>query len=133
MSGLRQREPRRLDPAYLRWVRKLPCVACAVNGRAIYGCEAAHVKIAVAEHGWRGHGLSERSHDDRAVGLCSYCHRTGRQAQHAMGERKFWLALGICPGCLCEALVSAYEAGQSGLEVIWSAVRAARERPTDHL
>lgn len=133
MSGLRQRDPRREDPKYLRWVRLLPCVQCAWKGRVTVGCEAAHVKIGLAEHGWREFGGGERSHDDHAVSLCPSCHRTGSDAQHRNGERKFWLRLGICPGCLCLSLKSAYDAGESGITVIWTAVRSAKHSPTDHL
>ena len=131
---LRQREPREQDSAYLRWIRRQCCVACAVEGKATYPSEAAHCKLAIAEHGWRGWGLSEKSDDRKCTPLCASHHRLRRDAQHgSRGERGFWLKLGICPACLCEALNSAYDAGQTGLEVIWTAVRRARERPTDHL
>ncbi len=130
---IRQREPRRLDPAYLKWIRKLPCLHCAWLGRAVFGCESAHVKIGVAEHGWREHGGGERSHDDHALPLCPWSHRTGPEAQHRNGERKFYLRMGICPGCACEALRAAYEAQESGIPVIWQIVHAAKRSPTTHL
>lgn len=122
----RQREPRLRNELYLRWVRRLPCVRCAWNGRFNVPSEAAHCKLAIAAHGWRGWGLSERSDDTKALPLCSRCHRTDNDAQHTSSERKFWDAMCICPACLSEALLSAYLADASGMEVIYSAVRLAR-------
>lgn len=131
---LRQREPRQQEPEYLKWIRRQPCIACAVGGKATYPSEAAHCKLPIAAHGWRGWGLSEKSDDRKCTPICAHHHRTGNDAQHGKrGERGFWLHLGICPACLAEALSAAYDAGLSGLEVIWTAVRAAREHPADHL
>lgn len=123
---IRQRDPRRTDRAYLAWIRKLPCLHCAATGRAVFGCEAAHVKMGIAAHGWREHGWGERSHDDHALPLCPASHRTGPDAQHVVGERRFWDRLGICPACVCEALRAAYDAGESGIPVIWDAVHRRR-------
>lgn len=122
---IRQREPRRRDPAYLKWVRRLPCVGCACAGIAKYGVEAAHYKGPIAAHGWREAGISERGDDVRCLGLCPACHR-GPKGEHMSGQRRYWDSLGICPACLALSLRSAYEAGDSGLQVIWSAVRARR-------
>lgn len=108
------------------WVARLPCLACAVEGRARFGVEVAHCKLPIAAHGWRGWGHSEKSDDRKTIGLCSAHHRTGPDAQHGCGERQFYDRLGICPACLCEALNAAYDAGASGLDVIWTAVRARR-------
>lgn len=130
MSASRQREPRQRDAAYLAWIRRCPCVACAAQGRFTVPCEAAHVKLAIAAHGWRGWGLGEKSNDKNAAPLCVPHHRTGNDAQHAVGERKFWIGLGVCPGCLCENLNAAYEADHAGIEVIYQAVRA---QAPDHL
>lgn len=128
----RQREPRRFDRPYLDWLRDLPCVHCAVLGRLNLSVEAAHCKLAIAAHGWREAGVQEKSDDRRATPLCSHHHRTGRDAQHRVGERKYWDGLGICPACLCEALSAAYDAQQPGAPVIWAAVRTRRRdgRPT---
>lgn len=113
------------------WVKTLPCIACATTGRAVFGSEAAHCKLAIAAHGWREGGVQEKSHDRRCLPLCPQHHR-GRDGEHSMGQRKFWDGLGICPACLCEALAAAYDAGAPGLEVVWDAVRGRRRdgRPT---
>lgn len=123
---IRQREPREREQAYLLWIKRLPCVACAVGGRARFGSEAMHCKLPIAAHGWRGWGHGEKSNDRNCTPGCAAHHRTGRDAQHAVGERQYWDRLGICPACLCEALNAAYDAGASGLDVIWTAVRARR-------
>ena len=102
----RQREPRRRDRDYMGWVKSLPCVACAVEGRAVFGSEFAHCKLAIAAHGWRGAGVQEKSHDRRGAPLCPEHHR-GKTGEHLNGARQFWDRLGICPACLSEALSSA--------------------------
>lgn len=123
---LRQREPRRHDRPYMGWIKGLPCVGCAVRGMVNLQSEAAHCKLPIAAHGWRGWGHSEKSDDRKCTPLCRHCHRTGAGAQHATGERQFWDALGICPGCLAEALSAAYDAQASGSAAIWEAVRGRR-------
>lgn len=122
---IRQREPRRRDRDYMGWLARLPCVACAAAGQARFGVEIAHNKLSIAAHGWRGAGVQEKSHDDRALPLCPGHHR-GTGGEHDVGMRQFWDALGICPACLCESLRAAYEAQESGIDVIWTAVRARR-------
>lgn len=115
-----QREPRQTDATYLKWVRRLCCVACACNGvlntRRI---EAAHIKAGYpGEEGWRWFGKQERSHDWRAVGLCVAHHREGPDAQHNRRETDFWADLNIYPPALCAALQAAYLAGEDGIPVI---------------
>lgn len=122
---LRQREPRRRDRPYVLWIKGLPCVACAVGGKANLNSEAAHCKLAIAAHGWREGGSAEKIHDERCLPLCATHHR-GRNGEHDSGMRQFWDRLGICPGCLAEALLAAYTAQESGSAVIWQAVRGRR-------
>lgn len=50
------------DPAYLAWVRSLPCVSCGRPPRS----EAHHVTM--------GRGLGQKAPDDQAVPLCPRCH-----------------------------------------------------------
>lgn len=123
---MRQREPRIRDKSYMSWIARLPCLKCAVQGRVTFGVEVCHPKIAIAAHGWREGGLSEKIHDRRCIGLCATHHRLARDSEHMMGQRAFYDDLGICPGCLTESLNSAYDAEQPGIEVIWSAVRSRR-------
>lgn len=121
----RQREPRRRDRDYMGWVARLPCVACAVGGRAVFGVEVAHCGLAIAAHGWRGAGVQEKADDRRTLPLCPSHHRTGRDAEHN-GQRQFWDRLGICPACLAQSLEACYESGTPGVDAIWSAVRSRR-------
>lgn len=131
---MRQRDPVFRDKPFMGYVKRLPCLKCAVLGRATFGVDVAHVGLAIAAHGWREAGVQEKAPGRRVLPLCPAHHRAeyGREAQHGMGERKFYDALGICPACVCISLSSAFDAGESGVAVIWSAVRARRTdgRPT---
>lgn len=89
------------DPAYLDWIRTLPCLICSVQ---IYGCAwifsddaglifetapGAKSRIAEAAHvGIRG--LGTKCDDRETVPLCPKHHRTGRDAHHVLGKW-FWL------------------------------------------
>ena len=64
------------DPAYLDFIRSLPCVCC-FNHR---GIESAHV-------GERG--LSQRCPDREAIPLCKWHHTEGPESHHRLGKR-FW-------------------------------------------
>jgi len=63
-------------PAYLRWIRTLPCSVCRTT-RAV---EAAHTGP---------HGLGQKSSDLSAIPLCARHHRTGNDSYHKLGPRKF--------------------------------------------
>ena len=76
----RARKPRRgvaKDPAYLAWLHSLPCLACGWGdpGRQAMRTEAHHEGIPHS--------------DRRAVPLCAIHHRTGADARHLIGRRKF--------------------------------------------
>jgi hypothetical protein len=64
------------NPAYLRWIRSLPCLVC----RTTRDVEAAHTGP---------HGLSQKSSDLFAIPLCGRHHRTGDDSYHRLGPRKF--------------------------------------------
>lgn len=71
------------NPAYLAWVRSLPCTVCYIWGltRRQYGpVEAAHV-------GPRA--LSRKCSDFETIPLCVWHHRLGPQSHHAISKR-FW-------------------------------------------
>lgn len=123
---VRQREPRVRDRAYLAWVSKLPCIACACRGRRKLGVHVAHIRMGFpAEPGWREFGKAEKPHDHHTAPLCPSCHLDGPQAQHRGNERAFWLALRIYPPAFCSALVAAYEAVESGDKVVSAAAQGA--------
>jgi len=64
------------NPGYLRWIRTLPCAVCRTT-RAV---EAAHTGP---------HGISQKSSDLSAIPLCARHHRTGDDAYHKLGPRRF--------------------------------------------
>lgn len=88
------------DPAYLAWIRTLPCLVCSIS---IYGlpwifspeadlifetAPIARIRIAEAAHvGSRG--LGRKSDDRETIPLCPGHHRTGRDAHHVLGKW-FW-------------------------------------------
>ena len=64
------------NPQYLRWVRSLPCAVCG----SLRNIESAHT-------GPRG--LSQKAPDTSAIPLCARHHRTGNDAYHKLGPRRF--------------------------------------------
>jgi hypothetical protein len=64
------------NPAYLRWIRSLPCIVC----RSRWQIEAAHTGP---------HGLGQKSSDLSAIPLCARHHRTGNDSYHDLGPSKF--------------------------------------------
>jgi hypothetical protein len=69
-------------PAYLKWIRQLPCCLCGNN----VSVEAAHIRFADRSAGKRETGMGEKSDDMWALPLCGVHHAE----QHKGGERKFW-------------------------------------------
>ncbi len=67
------------DPAYLKFIRSLPCAVCPL-GRQWTITEAAHTGP---------HGLSQKSDDHTAIPLCAGHHREGRFSLHTLGK-EFW-------------------------------------------
>jgi hypothetical protein len=109
---LAKREKPVRSRAYLDYVRQLPCVAAMVEGREVYGCDAAHVSYPFP--GWEARGKGEKVSDGRTVPLS----RAAHDDQHSMSERAWWARLGINPVSLCADLVDAYPNLSSGAEVI---------------
>ncbi len=72
------------NPAYLDYIRMMPCLLAGSGGCAGI-VEAAHV-------GERGMG--QKCRDEEAVPLCSGHHRTRPDASHQIGKR-FWLHHGL--------------------------------------
>src|SRR4051812_45052378 len=72
---MRRKKPVR-NPAYLRWIRSLPCIVC----RSRWRIEAAHTGP---------HGLGQKSSDLSAIPLCARHHRTGNDSYHQLGPSKF--------------------------------------------
>jgi hypothetical protein len=83
MSDLRQREPRRRNPAYLAWLRKQSC-ACGCGQPP--PCDAAHIRSSSIKYKKECPGLQQKPHDHWAVPL-KHAHH---MAQHAYGAEVYW-------------------------------------------
>jgi hypothetical protein len=107
-----QRQPRVRDPDYCAWIAKGPCVACyTLTGRARRGVHVAHLRMACIALGKRETGKAEKPSDEWTLPLCPGHHVDWPEAQHQVGEVKFWAALGIDPFDLCQRLRAAYGKG----------------------
>ena len=116
--------PRVRDPLYLAWIRRLPCVACAVAGKITHGAQAAHCRMSIASAGWVNPGMQSKPSDYRTTPLCPTCHLID---QHGGAEKLFWEKLNIHPPTLCETLHQCYTQNQDGATVILSVAKIARE------
>lgn len=70
------------DEAYLRWIRKQPCLTCGTT----YEVEAAHTRVP----GQGGQGTKTESAS--CIPLCPPCHEQGRRehAYHNYGNEAKW-------------------------------------------
>jgi hypothetical protein len=103
------------DPGYLAFLRRLPCVACMVEGGNCGPTEAAHIRFSDARLGRINPGMQAKPSDQWATPLGRGHHQ---HDQHAGAERAFWERLAIEPGALSMALHTAYLAGGDGLAVL---------------
>lgn len=95
------------DPAYLEWIRSLPCVVCARAiaklGRTEFvqdtPTEAAHVG---------DRGLSQKCPDRETIPLCARHHREGTYSLHRLGKN-WWKLRGIDKVALISELNARYE------------------------
>lgn len=115
------RQPRVHSRAHLDFIRQLPCIAAACEGRTVYGVDAAHVRAGFP--GWSPTGMGQKPDDARAVPLSREAH----QEQHGQNERLFWAKLGVNPVALCADLVAAFPDVQVGITVIEVHARFARQ------
>jgi hypothetical protein len=112
-----QRQPRERNPAFLAWLRRLPCVAGAVIGGCEGPVQAAHLRYSDASTGRISPGLQSKPSDRFATSLCAHHHL---HDQHLTAERLFWQRLNIEPGELAAALYEAFNNDQPGEPVIRS-------------
>lgn len=96
---------RQTDPAYLRMIRSLPCIAHC--GRI--PSEAAHVRYSDASVGKPITGIGIKPDDRWALPLCHKCHIHG---QHMSAERHWWSGQHIDPIRKCLELHKCYENGR---------------------
>jgi len=98
MTTLRQRAPRIEHPAYLAYVRTLPCT---VSGRPAPS-DPAHLRSAAPQYGKRLTGMQEKPDDGWVLPLSRDMH----EAQHRHGDELAWWSLNGIPDpfALAEAL-----------------------------
>ncbi|TXH85502.1 MAG: hypothetical protein E6Q77_00310 [Rhizobium sp.] len=89
MTQLRQRAPRQRDQKHIDYVNKLPCCVCGSTRNV----EAAHLKMRLPEIGKESPGLQQKADDRWVTPLCHYHHQSGIQAQHKVGEKRFWFEI----------------------------------------
>lgn len=83
---LRQRQPREEDPAYLAYVRTLPCLIC----RRVPS-DPAHLRTGARQYGKPHTGMGEKPSDRWVLPLC----RTHHDDQHRHNELEWWARQGI--------------------------------------
>jgi hypothetical protein len=120
-SVFRPRQPRVHDRAYLDWIKQLPCLGCAVEGRTTYGVDPAHIRHAFAP--WTPVGGGEKPDDHRCAPMCRQHH----DEQHDMNEAVFWARLGVNPVTLCADLVAAYPYLVRGCRTVTEHAARARQ------
>lgn len=78
VTRIYQRHTPERNPAYLRFLRRFPCIVCG----SWRGVEAAH---------FGPHGIGQKASDLDALPVCSRCHRTSNDSYHRLGPVKFAL------------------------------------------
>lgn len=100
-SGLlqmRQREPRKLDPGYLAFLRKQPCCVCHRVGAFFNPIDPAHIRIGLF-------AMQMKPDDAKCTPLC----REDHDAQHAFGDEQAWWHLtGLDPFEVAAKLYAEY-------------------------
>lgn len=107
-SGLKADRGRVRDKAYLAYLRRQPCEACASTVRV----QAAHIRSGYAADGWSPTGMQVKPSDCRALSLCVLCHLDGPDAQHKSNERAWWAARNIYPPTRCAEVYADFLAGR---------------------
>lgn len=109
-------------PAYLDFIRSLPCLVTRKEG-----VEAAHVSYAEPRAGKLGRGKASKESDCWAVPLCPEEHRK----QHSMNEREYWASVGIDPVPIAAFLHAAYPNRERALLIINNIVRGSTFQPKE--
>jgi len=109
---LRQRHPRILAPKHLAWVRTLPSLIPGAGP-----VEAAHIRYGDRVYGKDSTGMGEKPDDMWVVPLAHDVH----MAQHAAGERTWWLDQGIDPLLVAALLWTSGGNDEAGITIIRNA------------
>jgi hypothetical protein len=111
------------DPAYLALVRGCPCLKCGMDPPP--NNEAAHIRQPSGLDNKRS-AMGKLPPDRWTLSLCAGCHREDSDALHRIGEKPFFLLLGIRPILLCKKLYRQRGDLVAMRAVIYTAI-AARE------
>lgn len=107
--------------AYREFIRDLPCIQCAIEGRTTFGCDPAHVSYAFP--GWGHRGKGTKVDDVRTVPSCRLHH----DEQHDDGnERRYWARYRLSPVDFCAALEGAYPDITVGAQIVREFANHAR-------
>ncbi len=123
MSLALAKPKRERSRAHLDFLRQLPCVMCAVEGRATppRSVDAAHVSFLGNK------GFGSKASDRFAAPVC----RSHHADQHANPpEKTWWARTGIRIRDLCEALFAASGDVAEGERIIADYAQRARRLPT---
>lgn len=113
------RQPRARDAAFLSWLRRAPCLVCAILGEPqTTRTEAAHIRRSYPEPGWRPVGGAEKPSDLRAIPLSAWWHRLAPNSQHAEDSAAWYEQFGIYPPSVCAELKAAQEAGADPVDAV---------------
>lgn len=96
-----KKEARERNANYLARVRRCPCLACDNDPARV----AAHLRL--SGDGKPMPGTGAKPDDKWTLPLCSTCHTAGPEAQHEVGEVRFWDALGLDPKAIALRLYMA--------------------------
>lgn len=90
------------DPIFLAQVRQLPCLRCGLEPCG----EVSHIRSQSGTFNKRS-GMGRKPPDRFVTPLCGDCHREERAALHRVGERIFWMLIGINPLLVAAKLYAA--------------------------
>lgn len=109
-------------PAYLDFIRDLPCIVTRK-----LGVDAAHISYADPRAGKLGRGKSSKESDCWAVPL----HPDEHRRQHGMDEREYWRSVGIDPVQTAAFLHAAYPNRERALLIINNIQRGSVFQPKE--
>ena len=108
MPELCQRDPRVEDKAFLAFVRRQRCCVCGAPPPV----QAAHIRMGSLAYGKRDTGRGERPSDCWTTPLCQSCHLDGPEAQHRVGEKRFWQMHNLNPFAIAIRLYAEFAVGR---------------------
>lgn len=123
-----ERTPRVKVRPHLDWIKRLPCVCCAIEGRQRQADDPMHVRSGALHYGKEHTGGGQTSDDRWTLPGCRP-HHNEQNAVGGEGEMAFWRRYGVDPHLLAMILWGLTGDDHRAVEVIFYwAGRAARGR-----